>query len=284
MSFGEAWLSRGVAVAQVLVLASWLAGCAAITEDGTARSPVDAIDGRQVTVGYFEPKGEGYFATLKKVGNDWQVRAISRRKPQEMPRGEELLFIGTANPRAVEVTPVYGETTAVSQAKSMLVCLPGRGEYSACSSSFTKSVPLLSDRRKLDREEISRAIRQTNLFAKLEAATPAIQREELVQLREAMDTEERARARQRELIALGQAMIDRGEIGASLCADVNARNQAFVVRSFLERIEGERIQLRVNVIRSPDGRVTAGGLRLEGIDVSPGSIVWLNRREWRACE
>jgi hypothetical protein len=127
------------------------------------------IDGRQVTIGYFEPAGPGYFTTLKKAGNHWQIIAITRVAPKVVARDEELLFVRTAKPGAVEITPVYGSRTTISSGGSMLVCDPNDAGYSACHSAFAQSVPLLSDRRKLDRDEIARAIRETGFFKRLEA-------------------------------------------------------------------------------------------------------------------
>ena len=84
--------------------------------------------------------------------------------------------------------------------------------------------------------------------------------------------------------ARGQASIDRQELGVLLCSDVQVRNTQTVVSAFLESVHAEKVQLRVNNVRSLDGRTTFTALRIEGIDYTPGNIVWSNRREWRACE
>jgi hypothetical protein len=83
----------------------------------------------------------------------------------------------------------------------------------------------------------------------------------------------------------GQAMIDQGDVGSLLCADIHVGDSPAVVSAFLEGVRGTKVQLRVNNIRSPDGRTTFTlKAPIEGIDYTQGGIVWVDREHWRACE
>jgi hypothetical protein len=83
----------------------------------------------------------------------------------------------------------------------------------------------------------------------------------------------------------GQAMIDRGELGSLLCADIQVGDRPAVVSAFLEGAHGAKVQLRVNNIRSPDGHTTFTlNAPIEGIDYTSGGIIWVDREHWHACE
>lgn len=158
------WKVLGQAVGPLLgVLA--ISGCV-ITEAGTARDRAGTIGGRQVEVGYFEATGQGDYVLLTKVGNTWQVKELAG-SPPEVPPGDELLFLRARQDGALEVTPYWGKHTWISDAKSMLVCNPEDQHYSACNSAFAKTVPLLAEKRKLDREAIVQALEQSGALQRL---------------------------------------------------------------------------------------------------------------------
>jgi len=100
------------------------------------------------------------------------------------------------------------------------------------------------------------------------------------QAQQAQESERARTAGQR-----GQAMIDRGELGSLLCSDVTIGNRPAVVSGFLEGSHGSKVQLRVNVIRSPDGQTTfTSKVPIDGVDFTSGNVVWVDREPWRACE
>jgi hypothetical protein len=110
---------------------------------------------------------------------------------------------------------------------------------------------------------------------------------QLATVAQAQDEQQRAleAERVRTAGARGQGMIERGEVGAKLCLDVQFQNKPVVVTGFLESVRGEKIQIRVNNVRSADGRSSYDGrLPIDGVEYTPGNVVWANRGNWRACE
>lgn len=150
---------------RLLLGAVAISGCV-ITEAGTTRDRVGAIGGRQVEVGYFEASGAGDYVLLKKVGTMWQVKALAPTPPT-VSAGDELLFLRSRADGTLEVTPFWGKHTWLSREQSMLVCDPDDKEYSACNSAFAKTVPLLPEKRKLDREAIALALEQSGALERL---------------------------------------------------------------------------------------------------------------------
>ncbi len=174
------WKALGRA-AGLLVGALASAGCV-ITEAGTVRDGVGSIGGRQVEVGFFEATGPGDYVLLTKVGTMWQVKQLASG-PLEVSPGDELLFLRSRQDGALEVTPHWGRYTWVSDAKSMLVCDPEDKHYSACNSAFAKTVPLLAEKRKLDREAIAQALEQSGALQRLASAAQRQQTRATIQAR-----------------------------------------------------------------------------------------------------
>lgn len=110
---------------------------------------------------------------------------------------------------------------------------------------------------------------------------------QLGQIRQVQEAEQQQASEERERTAgaRGQALIDQGEIGARLCGDIMLGNQPAVISAFLEGVRGDKVQLRVNSIQSPDGRSTFTlKAPIEGVAYTPGNVVWVDRQKWRACE
>jgi hypothetical protein len=83
----------------------------------------------------------------------------------------------------------------------------------------------------------------------------------------------------------GQAMIDRSEIGSLLCEDIQLGRMPAVISAFLEDVRGEKIQLRVNNVLSQDGHsIITLKVPVDGVDYASGNVVWVSRRDWRACK
>ena len=84
----------------------------------------------------------------------------------------------------------------------------------------------------------------------------------------------------------GQDIIAKAEIGERLCTDISIRHsQQAVISAFLEKINGPRIQMRINSIISDDGFKTYDGpIRVDdGIIYATGSVIWTPANKWRAC-
>lgn len=170
---GRSRRARQLGVASVLVLST--TACAAIFADGTSRSAVEEIDGHKVEIGYFEPDAQGDFVLLEKPGSIWRIKELGQA-PAQVAKGQELLFVRMRTNGSVEVTPVYGSRSAISDGGTMLVCDPQSTEYSACTSAFAGNVPLLPEKRKLDREAIAAAVRQSGVIIRLDQRASAGER------------------------------------------------------------------------------------------------------------
>jgi hypothetical protein len=180
----------------------------------------------------------------------------------------------------------------------------GRGDISrpepgdVCPTAFvrttgeTKGVPLLVGTQKetyvIDTPFIAVLIDELHLDTEVSRAKSAEDmNRQLTTIANAQEQEQRALAAERIRTAgsRGQAMIDRGEIGARLCADLQVGPSPAIVSTFLESIRGENVQLRVNSVQSPDGNTTFTlTAPIDGILYSTGNLVWSNRRGWRACD
>lgn len=68
----------------------------------------------------------------------------------------------------------------------MLTCDPKDTAYSACNSAFAKTVPLLPEKRKLDREAIMHALEQSGTFARIEQAINDIETSKKAHKKEAL--------------------------------------------------------------------------------------------------
>jgi hypothetical protein len=83
----------------------------------------------------------------------------------------------------------------------------------------------------------------------------------------------------------GQAIIARAEVGERLCMDVQLSRQAAIVAGFLEAVRGNKIQVRVNSVKSPQGGTNwTGDVNIDGIVYTPGNLVWADGKAWRACD
>lgn len=162
-------------------------GCI-IFEEGTARSPVVTAGGRHAEVGYFQPSDSGYYAYLTKGAQGWELDELTTSQ-HPVASGQELLYLELYVNGSLHITPVWDEHTWVAnKQKTMLTCDPTNSEYSACNSAFAKTVPLLAEKRKLDREAILLALEQSGTLARIEQAQT--------------DAEASARARKKTQLAL----------------------------------------------------------------------------------
>ena len=125
----------------------------------------------------------------------------------------------------------------------------------------------------------------------------ALSSEERARLKEAEDMRrENARAQEEQQRAMeaervetlrlrGQTTIDRVELGARLCKDIQVGQSMAVVSAFLENVRGENVQLRVNNVVSPDGTsVFTLSRPIDGVLYTDGNVIWSERRTWRACD
>jgi hypothetical protein len=150
-----------------IVTISTLTGCAGIWQQGVQKSSSGIISGRQIEIGYFEPNDSGgSYALLRKTGTTWQLAALGADKPQVAP-GEELLFLSSRTPETVEITPVF-EETGLGGGNTWLTCDPESKSYTACNSALVIKVPLDSKARKLDRDAIALAVRQSGIFERMD--------------------------------------------------------------------------------------------------------------------
>lgn len=69
--------------------------------------------------------------------------------------------------------------------------------------------------------------------------------------------------------------------------DARPRQTTYFVTAFTERVNGDRVNLRVGGVQRLDFKnrlIDAGNLSVGGITYSPGAVLWDDLRNWRACQ
>lgn len=132
--------------------------------------PMADPQGRNVEIGYFQPVGTGYYALLEKSGTRWRLKEVSQYR-SAVTGGTESLYVQRVEGGGYRVTPVYDRTIQRSRASYLYVCDESEVIYNPCNSAFANTeVMMAPKRRAINRDEIARAINQTDLLSAVDAA------------------------------------------------------------------------------------------------------------------
>jgi hypothetical protein len=272
-----------------------LAGCASSTPK-PVKLPSQGGGANTLSIGYKSELPDGYYVVIDKSSGRWTVTDISRSRIKRRPNAQsEILFFDKrlqyAQPAFEYVKYYNGSTFSCSP------LLIDKSAYTPCTSSLMGTDVGMSVGKNIlaagltlglaagyhavvDRKKVGAAIDESGAIRELRRAMDQVDREYEYKLaaqrrEQVLEAEAELQAQRRELAARRAMLPEMLQIGAMICQDQATRYGAIRYTGYVERIAGERVQIRVAFANVPGSSLSPGGFQPH--------IIWDEAVNWYPC-